>query len=98
MTSEDDGRRTTTRTSVRINCFGSDAPPSSASNRPHSRVAPDPRQYYKLIMSLEHLEYDLPPELIAQHPMEPRDRSRLLVVNRSTGTIGHHVFTDLPEF
>jgi S-adenosylmethionine:tRNA ribosyltransferase-isomerase len=43
-------------------------------------------------------EYDLPEELIAQTPIEPRDASRLMVVNRSTGDIGHQRFRDLSTF
>jgi S-adenosylmethionine:tRNA ribosyltransferase-isomerase len=43
-------------------------------------------------------DYDLPPELIAQTPIEPRDASRLLVIERDTGTILHRHFHDLPEF
>jgi S-adenosylmethionine:tRNA ribosyltransferase-isomerase len=41
-------------------------------------------------------DFDLPPELIAQHPAEPRDRSRLMVVDRRRGTWEHRVFADLP--
>jgi S-adenosylmethionine:tRNA ribosyltransferase-isomerase len=48
-------------------------------------------------MRIEQLEYDLPPELIAQGPAEPRDCARLLVLHRTTGTIGHHTFADLPD-
>jgi S-adenosylmethionine:tRNA ribosyltransferase-isomerase len=43
-------------------------------------------------------DYDLPPELIAQTPIEPRDASRLMMVDRSTGKITHHHFHDLPGF
>jgi S-adenosylmethionine:tRNA ribosyltransferase-isomerase len=43
-------------------------------------------------------DYDLPPELIAQTPVEPRDASRLLVLDRATGRITHRHFGDLPEF
>lgn len=43
-------------------------------------------------------DYALPPELIAQHPAEPRDSSRLLVVNRAAGSIEHHAFSDLARF
>jgi len=43
-------------------------------------------------------DYDLPPELIAQTPIEPRDASRLMVVDRNTGKIAHHHFHDLPGF
>ena len=48
-------------------------------------------------MDLEHLDYDLPEHLIAQEPVEPRDSSRLLVVDRATGQIEHRVFRDLPD-
>jgi len=40
--------------------------------------------------------YELPPEHIAQRPAEPRDSSRLLVYQRSTGKIQHKIFRDLP--
>jgi S-adenosylmethionine:tRNA ribosyltransferase-isomerase len=43
------------------------------------------------------LDFDLPDELIAQHPTEPRDRSRLMVLDRRRGTWQHRVFADLPE-
>lgn len=39
--------------------------------------------------------FDLPQELIAQYPVTPRDSSRLMVVDRSTGQISHHIFRDL---
>jgi S-adenosylmethionine:tRNA ribosyltransferase-isomerase len=42
-------------------------------------------------------DYDLPPERIAQHPCEPRDHARLLVVRRREGSLHHHRFIDLPE-
>ncbi len=47
-------------------------------------------------MRTEELYYDLPAELIAQTPAEPRDSSRLLQLDRATGCISHHVFHDLP--
>jgi S-adenosylmethionine:tRNA ribosyltransferase-isomerase len=43
-------------------------------------------------------DYELPPELIAQTPIEPRDASRLMVVDRHTGEIVHRCFRDLPGF
>ena len=47
-------------------------------------------------MKTEEFDYRLPDELIAQEPPELRDMSRLLVAERATGTISHHVFKDLP--
>jgi S-adenosylmethionine:tRNA ribosyltransferase-isomerase len=43
------------------------------------------------------LDYDLPPELIAQHPAARRDASRLLVYDRASGAVRHRVFADLPD-
>src|ERR1700737_1792515 len=43
------------------------------------------------------LDYDLPAELIAQQPADPRDSSRLLVYERATGAVRHRRFRDLPE-
>src|SRR5215212_2526836 len=43
------------------------------------------------------LDYDLPPELIAQEPAAERDRSRLLVVRRDGGSLEHREFVDLPD-
>jgi S-adenosylmethionine:tRNA ribosyltransferase-isomerase len=43
------------------------------------------------------LDYDLPPELIAQTPVEPRDSSRLLVHRLATGEIEHRIFSELPD-
>lgn len=40
--------------------------------------------------------YELPPELIAQQPVEPRDSARLLVLDRATGAISHRCVRDLP--
>jgi S-adenosylmethionine:tRNA ribosyltransferase-isomerase len=42
-------------------------------------------------------EFDLPDELIAQHPIEPRDGSRLMVVDRRRGCWEHRTFAELPE-
>jgi S-adenosylmethionine:tRNA ribosyltransferase-isomerase len=48
-------------------------------------------------MDTSELDYDLPSELIAQHPPERRDASRLLVYERSTGAVRQRVFAQLPE-
>jgi S-adenosylmethionine:tRNA ribosyltransferase-isomerase len=48
-------------------------------------------------MKRSQLEYSLPEELIAQHPAERRDESRLLVYERLTGQIRHRRFRELPE-
>jgi S-adenosylmethionine:tRNA ribosyltransferase-isomerase len=46
----------------------------------------------------DEFDYDLPPELIAQTPLEPRDASRLMVVDRATGGIAHRRFRDLLDY
>ena len=47
-------------------------------------------------MDAAELDYDLPPELVAQHPADRRDESRLLVYSRATGEVSHRVFRELP--
>ena len=47
-------------------------------------------------MRVAELDYDLPPELIAQHPAARRDESRLLVFDRATGDVRQRVFSELP--
>jgi S-adenosylmethionine:tRNA ribosyltransferase-isomerase len=48
-------------------------------------------------MESSELDYDLPPELIAQHPAARRDESRLLVYSRASGEVSHRIFRELPE-
>lgn len=50
------------------------------------------------VMKTSDFYYDLPKELIAQHPVEPRDHSRLLLVDRRTGKLEHRHFYDLPDY
>src|ERR687892_1663708 len=47
-------------------------------------------------MKTSELDYQLPSELIAQHPAERRDRSRLLVHDRTRGETRHRRFDELP--
>lgn len=49
-------------------------------------------------MKTSDFHYELPEELIAQTPVEPRDHSRLLVFDRETGSVAHRHFYDLPEY
>lgn len=49
-------------------------------------------------MNTHDFYYDLPQELIAQEPIEPRDHSRLLVMDRETGALTDKHFYDLPSF
>ena len=48
-------------------------------------------------MKTAEFDYDLPPELIAQTPIEPRDAARLLCLDRASGVIEHRHFSDLPD-
>jgi S-adenosylmethionine:tRNA ribosyltransferase-isomerase len=48
-------------------------------------------------MDSSELDYDLPAELIAQQPVDPRDSSRLLVYDRATRAVRHRRFHQLPE-
>jgi len=47
---------------------------------------------------LSRLDYELPEDLIAQTPADPRDASRLMVVDVARNSIAHHAFRDLPDF
>ena len=48
-------------------------------------------------MKTSDFDYDLPPDFIAQKPVEPRDSARLLVMDRASGSLRHHIFRDLVE-
>src|SRR5882672_8832918 len=48
-------------------------------------------------MHLADFDYDLPEDLIAQQPVEPRDAARLLVLDRSAAALAHHHVRDLPN-
>ena len=49
-------------------------------------------------MKTSDFNFELPPELIAQTPLDRRDASRLLVLDRSTGAWEHRHFFDLPSY
>ena len=49
-------------------------------------------------MKTSDFDFYLPEELIAQHPLERRDASRLLALDKETGAVSHHHFYDLPQF
>jgi S-adenosylmethionine:tRNA ribosyltransferase-isomerase len=49
-------------------------------------------------LKTDDFDYHLPQELIAQTPVEPRDHSRLMVLDRASGNLEHRRFYDLPEY
>ncbi|MEZ4767369.1 MAG: tRNA preQ1(34) S-adenosylmethionine ribosyltransferase-isomerase QueA [Caldilineales bacterium] len=49
-------------------------------------------------MKTSDFDYNLPPDRIAQTPVEPRDASRLLVVDRATGRLEHRTFRDVGDY
>ena len=49
-------------------------------------------------MKTSDFDYDLPEALIAQHPADKRDHSRLLVLDKYTGDIEHHIFKDIIDY
>ncbi len=49
-------------------------------------------------MHLDELDLEIPAELVAQTPMQPRDACRLMVVDPVAGTIVHNCFRDLPQY
>jgi S-adenosylmethionine:tRNA ribosyltransferase-isomerase len=67
-------------------------------------LSPLPLSAPHAIVDIEHhmktsdFDYTLPKELIAQTPIEPRDHSRLLILNRQDGSIEHHRFYDILDY
>lgn len=49
-------------------------------------------------MNIEQFDFELPEELIAQTPLEKRDTSKLLVLDKKTGEIEHKHFTDIIDY
>ena len=61
-------------------------------------ICTDSRESEEIFLLKTHdFYYDLPPELIAQTPLERRDASRLLTLNRETGEVAHRHFYDIAE-
>jgi S-adenosylmethionine:tRNA ribosyltransferase-isomerase len=56
------------------------------------------RQHAPGQLRTSDFDYELPPELIAQTPLNRRDASRLLVLDRATGEVTHSAFSNLPDF
>jgi S-adenosylmethionine:tRNA ribosyltransferase-isomerase len=58
----------------------------------HCYTIPEP------FMKTSDFDYNLPPELIAQTPIEPRDHSQLMVLNRSRGSVEHRCFSEIADY
>jgi S-adenosylmethionine:tRNA ribosyltransferase-isomerase len=54
--------------------------------------------WYHYSVKTSDFDYELPPELIAQTPIEPRHASRLMVLHRATGVIEHRRFSDIGHY
>ena len=50
------------------------------------------------ITALSYYNYDLPEELIAQDPLEDRSSSRLMLLDKTTGEVGHAVFSNISSY
>jgi len=50
------------------------------------------------VVKIEDFDYEIPPHLIAQHPLEPRDASRLMVISRAEGKIEDRRFRDIADY
>lgn len=53
---------------------------------------------HETVMKTDDFDFELPEELIAQTPLQKRDSSRLLVLDRETGEVCHHYFSDIVQF
>ena len=49
-------------------------------------------------MKTDDFNYELPENLIAQHPLDKRDSSKLMIVNRNTGKITHEIFHNIIDY
>lgn len=61
-------------------------------------TTPGQRREVDEVLRTDEFDYQLPQELIAQTPIEPRDAARMLVVERATGTFAHRHFRDLSNY
>lgn len=52
----------------------------------------------QLTIHLADYDYDLPPSYIAQYPIEPRDRCKLMCIARQSGTVKHEIFYDILDY
>lgn len=56
------------------------------------------RKKWRIKMKVTDFDYDLPEELIAQTPIQRRDTSKLMVLNKNKKTIEHKIFTDIIDY
>jgi len=49
-------------------------------------------------MKISEFDYNLPKELIAKYPVEPRDSCRLMVLDKKDKTIEHKIFRDISDY
>ena len=52
----------------------------------------------KSILNLKDFDFHLPESLIAQKPLADRDQSKLMILDRNSGSIKHEIFKNLPHF
>lgn len=72
-------------------------PPVAAARRSQTEQTCPDAASGEVPMAAEFLDFDLPPQLIAQEPSAERDQSRLMVLRRASCSIEHHIFRDLPD-
>ena len=56
-------------------------------------------EYYQdRSLKVTDFDYDLPEHFIAQEPLEPRDSSKLMLLDKQTGEIEHRIFRDIVQY
>ncbi len=73
-------------------------PVTKTNRRPEAASGPAAAGALRRTLRVSDFDYELPPELIAQHPLPRRDASRMRVIERSTGRISHRTFQDFTGF